>query len=75
MTDPFKRAMAAQILGQAYFYAYNAMRHNRDALDKVANALVEKRELHGDEVIDLLEEVRPRKPHVDPLDPASWPKL
>jgi ATP-dependent Zn protease len=75
MTDPFKRAMAAQILGQAYFYAFNAMRHNRVALDKVADALVEKRELHGDEVVDLLAEVRPVKPQIDPLDPASWPKL
>ena len=75
MSDPFKRRMAAQILGQAYYQAYNAMRQNRAALEKVADALVEKRELHGDEVVELLEEVRPVKPSVDLLDRESWPKL
>jgi hypothetical protein len=39
MSDPFKRAAAAGILGQAYVYAYNAMRHNRDALSRVADLL------------------------------------
>lgn len=75
MSDPFKRRMAAQILGQAYYQAYNAMRQNRAALERVADALVEKRELHGDEVVDLLEEVRPVKPTVDYLDKATWPRL
>jgi ATP-dependent Zn protease len=51
------------------------MRQNRAALERVADALVEKRELHGDEVVDLLEEVRPIKPRVDYLDKATWPKL
>jgi len=41
----------------------------------VADVLVERRELHGDEVVELLEEVRPVKPTVDFLDRESWPKL
>jgi cell division protease FtsH len=75
MTDRFKRAMAAQIIGQAYFRAYNAMRQNREALEKIADVLVERRELHGDEVVDLLDQVAPRKTAVDVLDKACWPKL
>jgi ATP-dependent Zn protease len=75
MSDPFKRRMAAQILGQAYYHAYNAMRQNRAALERVADVLVERRELHGDEVVELLEEVRPVRPSVDYLDRESWPKL
>jgi cell division protease FtsH len=75
MTDPFKRAMAAQILGQAYVYAYNAMRQNRAALERIAEELVKKRELHGDEVVELLTEVRPVKPQIDLLAKESWPKL
>jgi len=75
MSDPFKRRMAAQILGQAYYHAYNAMLQNRAALERVADVLVERRELHGDEVVELLEEVRPVKPTVDLLDRESWPKL
>ena len=75
MTDRFKRAMAAQIIGQAYFRAYNAMRQNREALEKIADVLVERRELHGDEVVDLLDQVAPKKASVDVLDKACWPKL
>jgi ATP-dependent Zn protease len=75
MNDHYKRTAAAQILGQAYIYAYNAMRHNRDALNRVADVLVEKRELHGDEVIDLLKEVDPQRPNIDLLDAETWPKI
>jgi cell division protease FtsH len=75
MTDRFKRAMAAQIIGQAYYQAYNAMRYNRAALEQVADTLVERRELHGDEVVELLDEVRPVKPTVDVLDRQTWPRL
>lgn len=75
MTDPPKRALAAQILGQAYVTAYNAMRHNRAALEQVADVLVEKRELHGDDVIDLLEQVAPRRPAIDLLDRSTWPRM
>jgi len=73
--DRDKRSAAAQILGQAYYQAYNAMRQNRAALEKVADVLVERRELHGDEVVDLLREVGPVRPTVDVLDRSSWPKL
>jgi ATP-dependent Zn protease len=75
MTDRFKRAIAAQIIGQAYVYAYNAMRHNRRALEQVADVLVEKRELHGDEVVELLEQVAPVRPRIDWLDRETWPRI
>jgi hypothetical protein len=75
MQDGFKRGQAAQILGQAYVYAWNAMRHNREPLSKIADVLVERRELHGDEVVDLLEQVQPKRPEIDLLDDESWPKL
>ena len=35
--DPFKRAMAAQILGQAYVSAHNLVLHNKDAVEKIAD--------------------------------------
>jgi ATP-dependent Zn protease len=75
MTDPTKRSLAAQIIGQAFVYAYNAMRHNRRALSTIADELVDKRELHGDDVVSLLDRVRPVKPAVDWLDKEAWPKL
>ncbi len=52
-----KKRAAAQILGQAYVTAYALMASNRHALDAIADALVERKELHGDEVGDLLDSV------------------
>jgi ATP-dependent Zn protease len=72
--DPDKRRSAAQLLGQAYVTAYNLVRHNREAVARVADTLIERRELHGDEVTDLLDSVDLRKPEIDLLDPEAWPK-
>jgi cell division protease FtsH len=51
------------------------MRHNRQALERMADVLVERRELHGDDVLELLEEVAPRRPNIDLLDRDSWPRM
>jgi cell division protease FtsH len=75
LDDRYKRALAAQIMGQAYVTAYNAMRHNRQGLERIADVLVERRELHGDDVIELLEDVAPRRPNIDLLDRDSWPRM
>jgi ATP-dependent Zn protease len=73
--DPFKRSAAAQILGQAYITAVCLMRHNRDSVLAVAERLIEKRELHGDEVVDLLDSVRLQAPEIDITDETIWPKF
>ena len=41
--DPYKRALAAQILGQAYVIAYNFVLANKDAVERVAEKLVDQR--------------------------------
>ncbi|MFL5895134.1 MAG: AAA family ATPase [Thermoleophilaceae bacterium] len=75
LSDLDKRRAAAILLGQAYFHAYHAMDQNRDQLEKIADRLVEKRELYGDEVVELLEEVGIKRPKMDYLDRNSWPKI
>ena len=75
LDDRHKRALAAQILGQAYVTAYNAMRHNRSALEHVADELVDRKELHGDDVIHLLEQVKPRRPNIDLMARETWPRM
>jgi cell division protease FtsH len=75
MSDKAKRAMAAQILGQAYFSAHKLIEHNRDAVEQIADVLVERREMHGDEVLDLLQEAKLELPEVDLTDEKAWPKL
>jgi ATP-dependent Zn protease len=73
--DPAKRRAAAQILGQAYITATCCIRSNREAVARVADALVQHKELYGDEVVELLEAASPRPPTIDVLDETIWPKV
>jgi cell division protease FtsH len=75
LSDPAKRRAAAQILGQAYITAACCVRHNREAVARVADALVQKKELYGDEVVALLEAADPVPPKIDILDETIWPKI
>jgi cell division protease FtsH len=75
LSDGAKRAAAAELLGQAYVTAYALMAANRQALDAIADALVERKELHGDEVGDLLDSVDLARPDLDLMNPATWPEL
>ena len=59
--DPAKRSAAAQILGQAYLTAVCCIRANREAVAGVADALVQHKELYGDEVVELLRGRRPAR--------------
>jgi ATP-dependent Zn protease len=72
--DPHKRALAAQTLGQAYVVAENFVATNREAVQKIADAVATKRELFGDELVELLESASLRRPEIDYLDEASWPR-
>ena len=73
--DPSKRALAAQLLGQAYIAAHQVVAANRAAVEHIADVLIERRELHGDEVLHLLDGAGLVLPEVDPLDESVWPKL
>ncbi|HEV8151923.1 MAG TPA: AAA family ATPase [Solirubrobacteraceae bacterium] len=75
LSDPAKRRAAAQILGQAYLTAVCCMRHNREAVAAVADALVRRRELYGDEVIELLDRAEPQAPAIDVTDRSIWPNV
>jgi len=73
--DPEKRRAAAQLLGQAYVTAYTLIATNRDKIEQIAEILVDRKELHGDEVVDLLDSVHLSRPELDLTDPASWPRV
>jgi cell division protease FtsH len=75
LRNPDKKRAAAQILGQAYVTAYALMDTNRDGLERIADALIEHKELHGDEVGELLDTVRLHKPELDLMNPATWPAV
>jgi ATP-dependent Zn protease len=73
--DGEKRRAAAQLLGQAYVTAYTLMAQNREPLEKIADTLVERKEMHGDEVVDLLASVGLKRPEIDLMDDGTWPKV
>jgi ATP-dependent Zn protease len=75
LADPSQRAMVEQLLGQAYLAAHHLIEANRGAVSAVADKLVERRELHGDEVVHLLEAQKLTLPEVDLTKDEAWPKL
>jgi len=71
--DPSKRSAAAQILGQAYVAAHNLVLHNREAVEQIAQSVLMKKEIFGDELMNLLELQRIKVPTIDLDDEAAWP--
>jgi ATP-dependent Zn protease len=59
----------AQILGSAYVDVWRLMSKNRDAVDHLARVLIEKQELIGNEVDDLLRSVELAPPATN----DAWP--
>jgi ATP-dependent Zn protease len=75
LRDPFKHALAAQILGQAYVMAVNLVASNKAAVDAIATHLAEKRELYGDELVELLDAQELVKPKLDYTKDETWPRM
>ncbi len=73
--DAAKCKAAAQILGQAYITAYCLILHNRDQVAQIAETLIARRELHGDEVVAVLDAANLVAPAIDITDEATWPAL
>jgi ATP-dependent Zn protease len=75
LRDPGQRVMVEQLLGQAYLAAHHLIDANRKAVENVADALVERRELYGDEVVQLLQAQSLHIPEVDLTADEAWPHV
>ena len=75
LSDGRKRPLVAQLIGQTFLVAYQTVVQNREGTDYVANRLIAAGELYGEEVTDLLDDARLRKPDIDVLDEAQWPTI
>jgi ATP-dependent Zn protease len=73
LQDPAKRAITAQVLGQAFVTAYNFMRANKDKIEQIAEKLVVEREIYGDKITEMLDAQNFQKPEIDWTSPDSWP--
>jgi ATP-dependent Zn protease len=75
LNDPSKRALAAQLLGQAYVTAYALISHNQEAVEQIAEALIERKELFGDELVEILDNAKLQIPKVDLAKAEAWPAV
>ncbi|MFN0153452.1 MAG: AAA family ATPase [Gaiella sp.] len=73
LSDPAKRSLAAQVIGQAYVAAHNLITHNKQAIENIAVTLIDRREMFGDELLELLEAQKIVIPSVDLNDESTWP--
>lgn len=73
--DGDKRRLAAQILGQAYVSAHNLVVHNKDAVERIADELVVRREVFGDELVEILDGAKLHMPPIDFASEDAWPKM
>jgi cell division protease FtsH len=71
--DRDKRRSVAALLGQAYVTAYATIAANRDRVERIAEELIKRREMHGDEVVELLNSVDLVRPEIDLLEEGTWP--
>jgi hypothetical protein len=73
--DAGKRKLVTGLLGQSFVVAYQTIRLNRTATERIAERLIAEQEMYGDDVTDMLDEARLVKPEIDVLDEDSWPKI
>jgi SpoVK/Ycf46/Vps4 family AAA+-type ATPase len=73
--DRNKARLVSGLLGQAFVVAWCTVRENREATERIAQRLIDKGELYGDEVTDLLESAHLHRPDIDVRDEATWPAI
>jgi ATP-dependent Zn protease len=74
-SDKDKRALAAQFLGRAYLTAYAFVHANKAGVERLAEILVDRKEIYGDELLSLLDHLELAVPEIDLLDEATWPRI
>jgi cell division protease FtsH len=75
LRDPFKARLAAEFLGRAFVTAYAFIVYNKKAVEKIADAVLEQKEIYGDDLNRLLDSVELKKPEIDWMKEESWPQI
>ena len=75
LSDPDKRSNAACLLGQAYVTAHALIAHNKDKIEKLADELVARREIYGDDLVEMLNRHQLEAPTIDYDDEKTWPRI
>ena len=72
---PRQASLAAQLVGQAYVTAHNFVRQNRTGIEKIADEVVARREIYGDDLVELLDGAKLQPAKIDLLEEKTWPML
>ena len=75
LADPRKRAYAAQFIGEAFVTAYNLILQNKEKVEKVADTILEEKEIYGDDLVRLLDAQDFKRPEIDWTSEEIWPKF
>jgi cell division protease FtsH len=75
LRDPFKAQLAAEFLGRAFVTAYAFILHNKEAVERIAETVLEKKEIYGDDLNGLLDSAVLKKPEIDWMKEESWPRI
>jgi ATP-dependent Zn protease len=75
LMDRDKRSLAAQLVGQAYVTAHNFVRQNRTGIEKIADEVVARKEIYGDDLVALLDGAKLEPARIDLLEEKTWPML
>jgi ATP-dependent Zn protease len=75
LNDPFKRELAAQVVGQAFVTVWNFILLNKEAVERIAEEVLEEKEIYGDHLLRLLDGAKLQKPELDWLKEETWPRI
>jgi ATP-dependent Zn protease len=73
--DRAKRPLIARFLGEAFVTAYIFVQANKDAVERIANEVIEKQEIYGNELVALLDKQNLVKPEVNWAKEEIWPQI
>ena len=73
MSDQRKRSYAAQFIGEAFVTAYNLILTNKEKVEKIADIILEEKEIYGDDLVRILDAQSFVRPEIDWTDDATWP--
>jgi hypothetical protein len=55
--------------------AHLLIEHNKEKVEKIADEVIEKREIYGNDLLDLLNRAELERPTVDYTDEKVWPRI
>jgi hypothetical protein len=55
--------------------AHHLIEHNKDKVEQIAEVVIQKKEIYGDELVKLLDGANLQIPNVDLTDEKTWPAL